>query len=57
MNNKNQQFGMENIQSVMYYYSDKSADEIKNVIVSNVKLFRGNQNPNDDISFVILKRL
>lgn len=57
MNGKNQQFGMENIKSVLYHYKDRNADEIKNLIVKNLEHFRGSQLPNDDISFVILKRL
>jgi len=50
------QFGEENIKRIIQNNADKTAEEIKRVLLSALASFRGTANQNDDITMVILKR-
>lgn len=49
-------FGLENIKKVIEKNAEKSAQEIKEVLLNSIFSFRGNAIQNDDITFVIIKR-
>ncbi|MFZ5946669.1 MAG: PP2C family protein-serine/threonine phosphatase [Stygiobacter sp.] len=55
MNVYKNQFGEEAIKQIILQNNDKSTEEIKNLLLNRLKLFRGTAYQNDDITFVILK--
>ena len=55
MNPYFQLFGEENIKRIIKDNSNKSAEEIKNVLLNAIIAFRGAAYQNDDLTFVILK--
>ena len=48
-------FGEENLKKIIAVHSDKSVDEIKNILLSSIASFRGAALQNDDLTFVVLK--
>ena len=55
MNTFKEQFGEENIKRIISNNCEKTAEEIKNLLLNAVTNFRGAANQNDDLTFVILK--
>lgn len=55
MNLNKQQFGEETIKQIILQSSEKTSEEIKNILLKRLELFRGNAYQNDDITFVIIK--
>ncbi len=55
MNQYFQLFGEDSIKRIIKNNSNKSAEEIKKVLLDVLTVFRGNAYQNDDITFVILK--
>jgi serine phosphatase RsbU (regulator of sigma subunit) len=50
-----QEFGEEELKSVIRSNKDSSSEQIKNAIVQNISLFRDGTPPHDDLTLVILK--
>ncbi|MBK7104048.1 MAG: SpoIIE family protein phosphatase [Ignavibacteriae bacterium] len=57
MNSNNDLFGYDKLISVIKEKSHLSAKEILNLSIQNLEVFRGNTEPNDDITMVVLKVL
>lgn len=55
MNSIQDQLGEENVKRIIKNNLDKSAEEIKRVLLNAVEIFRGDAPQNDDITFVIIK--
>lgn len=55
MNQYFQLFGENNIKRIIINNSDKSAEEIKNIMLNAIVAFRGAAYQNDDLTFVILR--
>ncbi len=55
MNIYKNQFGEETIKQIILQACYKPSEEIKNLLLNRLKLFRGSAHQNDDITFVILK--
>ena len=55
MNQYNQEFGEEKLQKILMANSHKSSKEIQNSILINLNAFRGDNEPNDDISIIVIK--
>lgn len=57
MNIYKNMFEIDKIKQTISNNSKRSADEIKHLLLNKLDLFRGSANQNDDITFVILKRI
>jgi sigma-B regulation protein RsbU (phosphoserine phosphatase) len=57
MRNENKdEYGSQRFQRLLRENSDKTAEELVNLIVTDVDNFRGNASPHDDMTLLILKR-
>ena len=54
-NSKRELFGIERLKEILYRVKELSAEEIKDVILSEIESFRKDYEQSDDITFVILK--
>ncbi len=57
MNYRREMYGEENIKRIIKSYHDKSAEEIKNILLRSISAFRGSAYQNDDLTLVILKTI
>jgi len=55
-NEKGEEFGLERLESLIKEYYYLSVHELKERIIIEWKSFIGNQKPNDDITFVVVKK-
>ena len=55
-NEQKEEYGSQRFQRLLKDNKEKSADELVNIIISDVDAFRGNANPHDDMTLLILKR-
>ena len=55
-NEKKDEYGSQRFQRLLKENSDKTAEELVNLIVTDVDNFRGNASPHDDMTLLILKR-
>ncbi|MFC2135589.1 PP2C family protein-serine/threonine phosphatase [Bacteroidota bacterium] len=56
MNNKKSQFGINTLKRIVRRYVDNSTDSIKNEILKEVAIFRGDAAKSDDLTLIILKK-
>ncbi|MDX1701349.1 MAG: SpoIIE family protein phosphatase, partial [Melioribacteraceae bacterium] len=57
MNEKNELFGYDEISKLLQERSNQSSREIVNGTIQTIETFRGTEEPNDDITMVVLKIL
>ena len=57
MNDRNEFFGYEEISKLLQEKSNQSSKEIVNSTIQTIETFRGTEEPNDDITMVVLKIL
>lgn len=55
MNSFREQYGEKRLEKIIGKNSDKSADEIKKLIINDIKYFRGDTAAHDDLTLVLLK--
>lgn len=55
-NEKKDEYGSQRLQRLLKENSDKTAEELVNLVVTDVDNFRGNASPHDDMTLLILKR-
>lgn len=57
MNTQNAEFGLERLKRIISDNPEKSAEEIKSVLLNEIYSFRGFAEVHDDITFIIMKAL
>ncbi|HPQ53101.1 MAG TPA: SpoIIE family protein phosphatase [Spirochaetota bacterium] len=55
-NEKKDEYGSQRFQRLLKENNDKTAEELVNLIITDVDTFRGNASPHDDMTLLILKR-
>ena len=55
MNDMKTEFGIENVKELLISNSQKSAEEIKNEILTSIYKFRGHAEVHDDLTMIVLK--
>lgn len=55
MNDMKTEFGIENVKELLISNSHKSAEEIKNEILTSIYKFRGHAEVHDDLTMIVLK--
>jgi len=56
MNNRRKQFGLNTLKRIIKQNADYSTDKIKDEILNEVAIFRGDASKSDDLTLIILKR-
>ena len=55
INTEEQQFGKHRLEQIVSQNLTRSATEISDSLIAAVSQFRGTQNPEDDVSLVVIK--
>jgi sigma-B regulation protein RsbU (phosphoserine phosphatase) len=55
MNSLREQYGEKRLETIIGRNADKSADELKKMIINDLRLFRGDTAAHDDLTLVLLK--